>query len=107
MTSKPKVINHTLVLDSDKDDDFKYDFSGLKELAEERGDVYDESWTSKTCSNCKNTFDLKITRISGWNDREEYSCPYCGKEYYHHCFDVQVRKIKNKMALKDNPSLNR
>ncbi len=94
MSSKAKVDGHTLVLDSDKDDDFKYDFSGLKELAEERGDVYDESWTSETCSNCKNTFDLKITRISGWNDREEYSCPYCGKEYYHHCFDVQVRKIK-------------
>ncbi len=94
MTSKPKVEKHTKINNSDDEYEFKYDFSGLKDLAEDRGDIYDETWTSETCSKCGKSFDVKITRISGWNDREEYSCPYCHKEYYHHCFDVQVRKIK-------------
>ena len=97
MAPKSKVAEHipVLNLDDEAEDQFQYDFSGLKELAEERGDIYDENWTDKICSRCKKTFAIKITRISGWNDREEYNCPYCGEEYLEHCFDVQVKKIKD------------
>ncbi|MCQ2240919.1 DNA integrity scanning protein DisA nucleotide-binding domain protein [Treponema sp.] len=103
MNSKPKVEGHTLIIDSkdETEDPFEYDFSGLRSLAEERGDIFDEDWSSETCSNCKNTYNIKITRISGWNDREEYSCPYCHKEFYKHCFDVQVRKSRGKVNKND------
>lgn len=36
----------------------------------------------QTCENCGAEFEVRITKQTAHNEKEDYNCPECGNEYY-------------------------
>lgn len=53
-------------------------FRSVVDLAEEMGEYPDYSEESVKCSTCGKQSRVGIVRISGFNDKEDYSCARCG-----------------------------
>lgn len=55
------------------------------------------------CSSCKSTFRVDLTKLEGHNEKEEYYCPVCNKEYTRRASNSPiVTLVQSSNSLKQN-----
>lgn len=66
-------------------------------IAEERGEISDTYEEQVSCPKCNRKYILTITKLTGWNDHEEFDCPHCKIVISSHsCFSIDGAECPSK-----------